>query len=441
LADIYNVKDYGAIGNDIHDDTAAIQAAINDTFSTGIIFFPPGVYKITSPLRAPNLALSDDSKRRHRMLLYKGCGSNIATGKGSILHANMPDYIYYSLDYPVSVASRNALSFDGLGFWNETTVIPTSTESPSNPTAPGNGSGCLNIQTDIGLSITNCEFKVNKGICLYLYSQNARISHCIFRGGFTLGGGATDSLGALNIETTENCQFYNLGTGVVVAANNGLIVAKDLDFFHCGECMRIGYFPIDWWDVNLHNITAAGNAPAQASYFSNIRMRSFSIYGLYIHGMTYSVLDNLIIDSDGLFGTPLAGLRTASSDLFRVGKISGTYSVAALDCTGGQINFFYNYDVTCSGPGVAYQSRLGPGSGEEPNYFTNCLFDTSQSLASLPSSPAWGQFALFKYVIINDSQELAWSGGSVSNVGGPVQFGGANKVVAFFNGSAWCIAG
>ena len=56
LAEIKNVKDYGAVGNGTADDTAAIQAAVNNVsapFSSanrGTIFFPAGTYRITSPV-------------------------------------------------------------------------------------------------------------------------------------------------------------------------------------------------------------------------------------------------------------------------------------------------------------------------------------------------------------------------------------------------------
>lgn len=50
---VINVKDYGAIGNGIADDTAAIQAAIDWTGSNtyaGVIFLPYGQYIVTAPL-------------------------------------------------------------------------------------------------------------------------------------------------------------------------------------------------------------------------------------------------------------------------------------------------------------------------------------------------------------------------------------------------------
>jgi hypothetical protein len=45
-----NVKDYGAIGDNTADDTAAIQAAIDATTIGGVVFLPAGHYKITSSL-------------------------------------------------------------------------------------------------------------------------------------------------------------------------------------------------------------------------------------------------------------------------------------------------------------------------------------------------------------------------------------------------------
>lgn len=60
LSDVFNVKDYGALGDGVNDDTAAIQAAINAALASGTIalgsssgatvFFPPGVYVTSAPL-------------------------------------------------------------------------------------------------------------------------------------------------------------------------------------------------------------------------------------------------------------------------------------------------------------------------------------------------------------------------------------------------------
>lgn len=63
MRDTVSVKDFGAIGNGTADDTAAIQAAIDDVAYTTsgfygevtgkILYFPAGVYKISAPLTVP----------------------------------------------------------------------------------------------------------------------------------------------------------------------------------------------------------------------------------------------------------------------------------------------------------------------------------------------------------------------------------------------------
>jgi pectate lyase-like protein len=47
----FNVRDYGAVGDSSHDDAAAINAAISACAPTGgIVFLPPGRYRINSPI-------------------------------------------------------------------------------------------------------------------------------------------------------------------------------------------------------------------------------------------------------------------------------------------------------------------------------------------------------------------------------------------------------
>jgi hypothetical protein len=52
----YNVKLYGAVGDGVTDDTAAIQAAIT-SIGAGIIFFPPGIYMVTGLTVPSNIVL------------------------------------------------------------------------------------------------------------------------------------------------------------------------------------------------------------------------------------------------------------------------------------------------------------------------------------------------------------------------------------------------
>lgn len=50
MRDIVSVKDFGAVGDGVTDDTAAIQAALNAVVSGQVLLFPPGTYKTSMTL-------------------------------------------------------------------------------------------------------------------------------------------------------------------------------------------------------------------------------------------------------------------------------------------------------------------------------------------------------------------------------------------------------
>lgn len=61
FADVVNVKDYGAVGDGVHDDTAAIQSALD--FAGGknsvSVVFPFGVYRVSAQLDIPSNCIVD----------------------------------------------------------------------------------------------------------------------------------------------------------------------------------------------------------------------------------------------------------------------------------------------------------------------------------------------------------------------------------------------
>jgi hypothetical protein len=56
LRDVVSVKDFGAVGDGVADDTAAIQAALSAMSGTGTcVYLPTGTYKVSSALLVPTL--------------------------------------------------------------------------------------------------------------------------------------------------------------------------------------------------------------------------------------------------------------------------------------------------------------------------------------------------------------------------------------------------
>ena len=57
LQDVVSVKDFGAVGDGVADDTVAIQAAVNSVSSGGQVYFPSGTYQISSAISLPSAAV------------------------------------------------------------------------------------------------------------------------------------------------------------------------------------------------------------------------------------------------------------------------------------------------------------------------------------------------------------------------------------------------
>jgi hypothetical protein len=136
---VYNVTDStyagGAVGNNVADDTAAIQAAINAAQSAqgGIVFFPPGTYRTSSTLQvsASNVRL-------------------LGSGPGGI-HSNVPEDPATRINYYGGAAP--AIQF-----------------APAAGTHILAGNGCANLSTynwgtgTIGLNVDTCQFGFYDGI-------------------------------------------------------------------------------------------------------------------------------------------------------------------------------------------------------------------------------------------------------------------------------------
>lgn len=82
MVDVFNVREQGLTGDGTTDDTAALQSLINSIGANGgVIFFPPGTYKISSTLVLGNGTASTISTRNGIRLI--GSGQSKISGFGA----------------------------------------------------------------------------------------------------------------------------------------------------------------------------------------------------------------------------------------------------------------------------------------------------------------------------------------------------------------------
>jgi hypothetical protein len=117
FADVVNVLDFGAVGDGVTDDTAAIQAAFNS--SKDSIYFPEGLYKITANLaRSGNTQIIGQGLNSSKIIFSGNYSLNYNGGAGgdnyTMSHLNVEN-ISFECTVVNTGALINAEWIDGIG--------------------------------------------------------------------------------------------------------------------------------------------------------------------------------------------------------------------------------------------------------------------------------------------------------------------------------------
>jgi hypothetical protein len=213
LADIKNVKDFGARGNGSTDDTAAIQAAVNRTgfpYSSdnrGTVYFPTGTYRLTGPI-------TWETPSMHIRFLGE---------PGAKIGGNFADAL---LKRRVNSPISGIHVIENLDF------------------EQGHASGkCILAHSCVGVKIVNCRISgpggvgvplTNRGIETF-NSQAATIDTCVIRG-CGVGVVAGNATMVLNCDITgcvEGIRHQNLGLTVIGGRyevnGTAILIGKDGD--------------------------------------------------------------------------------------------------------------------------------------------------------------------------------------------------------------------
>ena len=111
LGDVVSVKDFGAVGNGVADDTAAIQAALDSLSSTGgKVTLPIGKYKLTAALTIPAYVTLEGSCRSNGTSTAYSTRLQVAhAGNGINLGGSRSTVRNLTIKYTVAGSASNAI--------------------------------------------------------------------------------------------------------------------------------------------------------------------------------------------------------------------------------------------------------------------------------------------------------------------------------------------
>ena len=217
LQEQVSVLDFGAKGDGVTDDTAAIQAAIDSIPLSGggtshgySLFFPPGKYLISAPLVIGN--------RRLTIL-----GVPLVTGSGSSSIIYCPTAITRMID--VTTGNADVFSIQGIEFLgnNINTVSAMTLGSVA--------------QTLYDSRVNNCWFSLVGGTCIELkYAGDIVITDCGFDSGSQIGINISNPPSDNNaVNTISNNIFFGQSVGgIYISKGSGNNISGNI-FYLCGS--------------------------------------------------------------------------------------------------------------------------------------------------------------------------------------------------------------
>lgn len=165
---LLDVKDFGAIGDGVTDDTNAIQSAINAMSAGDTLLFSKGTYLVSANIAAGQDAI-DQGTSVYRSLKITANNITITADKGASLLFDTDPGVQMIVMY----VTGNYFNISGLGFFGSDGAKPTT----------GIVTG-LNIYGSYGSEVSNLEVAYTSGAgvrlegCDYSYVRNCFLHDC-----------------------------------------------------------------------------------------------------------------------------------------------------------------------------------------------------------------------------------------------------------------------
>lgn len=257
FADVVNVKDFGAVGDGVTDDTSAIQAAFLAASSASReIYFPSGTYF----LNTWSTYTFDGSTHRAAVFIATNntvsvrCSKNAVIKAGAGLSGASPGAVFWFRSQSGALAADGQVSWSG-GYF-DLSSLPTNTTGVtgirfeqklkevrvdgvtfdhgvqtavgSNIGVGGGDESILIVEPEFA-SVTNCSFLGAPDIGIYL-SGNSNV----------IGGIPSDSPRYGRRAIVSGCYFYRCSNGIASKRYFKKTIISNNHFFECAGGVLLG---------------------------------------------------------------------------------------------------------------------------------------------------------------------------------------------------------
>ncbi len=331
---IFNVLDYGAFGDGIHDDTAAIALAINaaSVAGGGTVYMPGGTYLVTAPSSSSkgaielvdNITLQGDgmgetiikladnqgalsgilrtpsSKVNHDVtvldLTIDGNRDNQTHQQNGFFCGVSPGSPLY--DENITVERVEIMNCSGYGF--DPHEITRNLVMRDN-VAHGNGLDGFTLDFQVDAVVENCVAYNNgvHGFLIVTTSDDVRLVNCVSYGNGS--SGLTIASGSQNTHVIGGAYHDNAGSGIYARGSGGVEI-EGADIYGNGQNgINIGGTK----DVHIHDNRIFDNSQAGSGLYSGILMKDWTDQA------TGAVLgtQGVVIEDNEIFQTTSIRLR------------------------------------------------------------------------------------------------------------------------------------
>lgn len=371
ISDVHNVKDYGAKGDGVTDDWAAITSAFTLGGNTTLLFFPPGTYYVSQPLNFGDI---------------NSINTNVSlqgVGPLSVITGNFADYV-------IKRGANTSGGEEGSHTISDLAVTNTNAAGGAIRWGLNTGAALRNLLITANLGINTASIDAGGSIT----SQETSIENCIF----SPGSNPTNSIAIMSVANGQiaNCSIIGFQTGAMVWGQQGEQMFTGCRFELCQTGIAGGQDP---------TLGSPGNSGyyVLGCYFKNCGTAlDFSASsGCFALGVRIESTNATVFGS-----TPQYGIKGVNNGgQFRGVFITGQFAQAGIDMSGITTSFKTSFSYR----GVTV-NNTGAGSGWAlPNV---SAFVASNNFLGCNVAPVWTMGEL--PAVTTTVSSASWSSGTAT---------------------------